>query len=48
VLRSLIASVGRFVAVMYSVGHDAHGIVRDPDEGSGAHIWQLLMAVFRG
>jgi hypothetical protein len=44
VLRSLIASVGRFVAVMYSVGHDAHGIVRDSDEGTTAHIWQLLMA----
>jgi hypothetical protein len=29
---------------MYSVGHDAHDIVRDPDEGTAAHIWQLRMA----
>jgi hypothetical protein len=32
------------IAVMYGIAHGAHGIVREPDEGTAAHIWQLLMA----
>jgi hypothetical protein len=32
------------IAVMYSLAHGAQGIVRQPDEGTAAHIWQLLMA----
>jgi hypothetical protein len=33
-----------FVATMYGLAHGAHGLVREPDEGTAAHIWQLLMA----
>jgi hypothetical protein len=33
-----------FVAAMYGIAHGAHGLVREPDEGAAAHIWQLLMA----
>jgi hypothetical protein len=33
-----------FVAAMYGFAHGAHGLVREPDEGAVAHIWQLLMA----
>jgi len=34
-----LAALGTFVAVLV-VGHPA----REPDEGTGAHLWQLLMA----
>jgi hypothetical protein len=37
-----LATVG--VAAIYGIAHGAHGIVREPDEGTAAHIWQLLMA----
>lgn len=33
-----------FVAYIYSVVHYGHGLVREPDEGTAAHLWQLLMA----
>jgi hypothetical protein len=33
-----------FVAAMYGFAHGGHGLVREPDEGAVAHIWQLLMA----
>ena len=32
------------IAAIYGIAHGAHGIVREPDEGTAAHIWQLLMA----
>jgi hypothetical protein len=31
-------------AAVYGVLHGAHGIIRQPDEGTAAHLWQLLMA----
>jgi len=34
-----LAALGTFVAVLV-IGHPA----REPDEGTGAHLWQLLMA----
>jgi hypothetical protein len=37
-----LATVG--IAAIYGIAHGAHGIVREPDEGAAAHIWQLLMA----
>jgi hypothetical protein len=37
-----LATVG--IAAIYGIVHGAHGIVREPDEGAAAHIWQLLMA----
>ena len=33
-----------FVAAIYGILHGAHGIIRQPDEGTAAHLWQLLMA----
>jgi hypothetical protein len=33
-----------FVAAIYGILHGAHGIIRQPDEGPAAHLWQLLMA----
>jgi hypothetical protein len=38
------ALVTLFVAAMYGYAHGGHGLVREPDEGAAAHIWQLLMA----
>jgi hypothetical protein len=32
-------------AAIDGVLHGAHGIVREPDEGTVAHLWQLLMTV---
>jgi hypothetical protein len=32
------------VAATYSIFHYGHGLVREPDEGTAAHLWQLLMA----
>ena len=37
-----LAVVG--VAAIYSILHYGHGLVREPDEGTAAHLWQLLMA----
>jgi len=31
-------------AATYGILHGAHGIIRQPDEGTAAHLWQLLMA----
>lgn len=31
-------------AAIYGVLHGAGGIIRQPDEGTAAHLWQLLMA----
>jgi hypothetical protein len=33
-----------FVSAIYGILHGAHGIVREPDEGTAAHLWQILMA----
>ena len=33
-----------FVAASYSFLHYGHGLVREPDEGTAAHLWQLFMA----
>ncbi len=32
------------VSAIYGFAHGAHGIIRQPDEGAAAHLWQLLMA----
>jgi hypothetical protein len=32
------------IAFVYSIANTGHGLVRQPDEGAAAHIWQLLMA----
>jgi hypothetical protein len=37
-----LAVVG--VAAIYSILHYGHGLVREPDEGTAAHLWQILMA----
>jgi len=31
-------------AAIYGILNGAHGIIREPDEGTAAHLWQLLMA----
>jgi hypothetical protein len=36
-----LAVVG--VAAIDGILHGAHGIIRQPDEGTAAHLWQLLM-----
>jgi hypothetical protein len=41
---SLGALATLFIAAMYGFAHGVHGLVREPDEGAAAHIWQLLMA----
>jgi len=37
-----LAVVG--VAATYDILHYGHGLIREPDEGTAAHLWQLLMA----
>lgn len=32
------------VAAIYGFAHGAHGIIRQPDEGAAAHLWQLFIA----
>jgi hypothetical protein len=40
-----LAAIGVLLcAAIYGVLHGAHGIIREPDEGTAAHLWQLLMA----
>jgi hypothetical protein len=41
---SLTALGVLFGAAIYGILHGAHGIIRQPDEGTAAHLWQLLMA----
>jgi hypothetical protein len=41
---SLTALGVLFAAAIYGILHGAHGIIRQPDEGTAAHLWQLLMA----
>jgi len=41
---SLTALGVLFGAAVYGILHGAHGIIRQPDEGTAAHLWQLLMA----
>jgi hypothetical protein len=41
---SLTALGVLFCAAIYGILHGAHGIIRQPDEGTAAHLWQLLMA----
>lgn len=41
---SLTALGVLFAAGIYGILHGAHGIIRQPDEGTAAHLWQLLMA----
>ena len=31
-------------SAIYGFAHGAHGIIRQPDEGAAAHLWQILMA----
>ena len=31
-------------SAIYGFAHGAHGIIRQPDEGAAAHLWQLFMA----
>jgi hypothetical protein len=44
VAMSLAALAVVGVAAIYSILHYGHGLVREPDEGTAAHLWQLLMA----
>ena len=37
-----LATVG--IGAIYAIAHGAPSLVREPDEGTAAHIWQLLMA----
>jgi len=45
---SLAMSIAALTVVaasaIYGFAHGAHGIIRQPDEGTAAHLWQLLMA----
>jgi hypothetical protein len=44
-LAMSLAAIGVLCgAALYGVRHGAHGIIRQPDEGTAAHLWQLLMA----
>jgi hypothetical protein len=44
-LAMSLAAIGVLCgAAVYGVLHGAHGIIRQPDEGTAAHLWQLLMA----
>lgn len=47
-LLPLAMSIGALlvvaVASIYSFAHSGHGLVRQPDEGTAAHLWQILMA----
>ena len=44
VAMSLTALAVVGLAAMYNILHYGHGLVREPDEGTAAHLWQLLMA----
>lgn len=33
-----------FVAAVYTFVHTGHGLVHEADEGTAAHLWQILMA----
>jgi hypothetical protein len=44
IAMSLAALTVLFVSAIYGIVHTGHGLVREPDEGATAHIWQLLMA----
>src|SRR3984885_1607402 len=37
-----LATLG--IAAIYAIAHGAPGLVREPDEGTAAHLWQLLIA----
>ncbi len=41
---SLAALAVVSVAAIYDILHYGHGLIREPDEGTAAHLWQLLMA----
>ena len=41
---SLAALSVLFVSYIYGVAHGAHGIVRQSDEGTAAHLWQIFIA----
>jgi hypothetical protein len=41
---SLTALAVLLAAAIDGILHGAHGIVREPDEGTAAHLWQILMA----
>jgi hypothetical protein len=44
-LAMSLAAIGVLCgAAVYGVLHGAQGIIRQPDEGTAAHLWQLLMA----
>ena len=47
-LLPLAMSIGALlvvaVAAIYSFVHSGHGLVREADEGTAAHLWQILMA----
>jgi hypothetical protein len=44
-LAMSLAAIGVLCgAAIYGILHGAHGIIRQPDEGTAAHLWQLLMA----
>ncbi len=44
VAMSLAALAVVGVAAIDSILRYGHGLVREPDEGTAAHLWQLLMA----
>lgn len=44
VTMSLAALGVLLVAAIYNILRYGHGLVREPDEGAAAHLWQLLMA----
>ena len=32
------------IAALWTFAHTGHGLIRQPDEGATAHLWQILMA----
>lgn len=40
---SLTALAVLGVSAIYGFAHSGHGLVREVDEGTAAHLWQLLM-----
>ena len=44
IAMSLTALAVLAVSALFELAHTGHGLVRQPGEGTTAHLWQLLMA----
>ena len=41
---SILALAVILIAAIVTFAHTGHGLVREPDEGTAAHLWQILVA----